>query len=139
MMVIAVAMTVFGPLAAATVWSPAIHGLEHGSVSWPFQDAGAGEGIVQLGGASGQASLQKQTVETVDLGGNGSQLTLQEQTAATVKLGSGSQSSTQAPVAGAVQLSGYHDNMGSYTNIFYPSIMLGGTFGSSGGGGCCGR
>jgi hypothetical protein len=45
--------------------------------------------------------------------------------------------STQAPASGSVQLSGYFENMGSYTNVYYSSIMLGGTFGASGGG-CCG-
>ena len=139
MMVIAVVVTVFGPLAAATVWSPGTYGLEHGSVSWPSQTVIANQEVVQLGGTAGQASLQEQTVAAVELEGNGSQLSSQEQTAATVQLGSGSQLSTQAPASGAVQLSGYYENMGSYTNIFYPSIMLGGTFSSSGGsGGCCG-
>jgi hypothetical protein len=117
MMVIAVAVTVFGSLAAATVWSPGTYGLERGSFSLPSQQVGSNQEVVQLGGTSSQASSQ-------------------EQAAATVQLGSSSQLSTQAPVSGAVQLSGYFENMGSYTNIFYPSIMLGGTFGSSGGSGC---
>jgi hypothetical protein len=117
MMVIAVAVTVFGSLAAATVWSPGTYGLERGSFSLPSQQVGSNQEVVQLGGTSSQASSQ-------------------EQTAATVQLGSSSQLSTQVPVSGAVQLSGYFENMGSYTNIFYPSIMLGGTFGSSGGSGC---
>ena len=136
--VIAFAMMVFGPLAAATVWSPGTYGLGYGSVSWPSQTVSANQDVVQLGGTAGQASLQEQTVAAVQLGNNSGQVTSQEQTVATVQLGSGGQLSSQAPASGSVQLSGYHDNMGSYTNIFYPSIMLGGTFGASGGGGCGG-
>jgi hypothetical protein len=140
MMVIAVAVMISGPLAAATVWSPGSYGLEHGSVSWPFQTVSANQEVVQLGGTTGQASVQEQTVAAMQLGNNSSQVSSQEQTAATVQLGSGGgQLSLQAPASGGVQLSGYYDNMGSYTNIFYPSIMLGGTFSSSGGSGsCCG-
>jgi len=138
MIAIAVAVTVFGSLAAATVWSPGVYGLERGSFSLPSQQVGSNQEVVQLGGTSSQASQQEQTTEAVQLGGNGSPSGSQQQTAATVQLGSSSQLSTQAPVSGAVQLSGYHENMGSYTNIFYPSIMLGGTFGSSGGSGGCG-
>lgn len=136
MTVIAFAMMVFGPLAAATVWSPGTYGLERGSVSLPSQQVSADQEVVQLGGTASQTSQQKQTTEAVQLGGNGSPSSPEEQTAATVQLGSTSQLSTQAPVSGTVQLSGYFENMGSYTNILYPSLMLGGTFGSSGGSGC---
>ncbi|GEM_PF-603031 len=137
-MAIAVAMMVFGPVAAATVWGPGTYGLGYGSVSWSSQDVSANKEVVQLGGYGSQASLKESTVAAMQLGNNSSQVSSQEQTAATVQLGSGgSQLSSQAPASGAVQLSGYHDNMGSYTNIFYPSIMLGGTFGSAGGGGGC--
>ncbi len=136
MIAIAVAVTVFGSLAAATVWSPGVYGLERGSVSLPSQQVGANQEVVQLGGTAGQASQQEQTTEAVQLGGTSSPSSPEEQTAATVQLGSSNQLSTQAPVSGAVQLSGYFENMGSYTNILYPSIMLGGTFGSSGGSGC---
>lgn len=139
MMVIAVAVTVFGSLAAATVWSPGTYGLERGSFSLPSQQVSADQEVVQLGGTSGQASSQEQTTEAVQLGGNDSPSGSQQQAAATVQLGSTSQLSTQAPVSGTVQLSGYFENMGSYTNVLYPSLMLGGTFGSSGGScGSCG-
>jgi hypothetical protein len=137
MIVIAVALMVFGPLAAATVWSSGTYGFDAGSVTWPSKSASAVEGATQLGGTAGQASVQEQTAAMVQLGSSGGQLSSQGQTAATVQLGSsGGQLGSQAPASGAVQLSGYHDNMGSYTNIFYPSIMLGGTFGASGGSGC---
>lgn len=116
--VIAFAMMVFGPLAAATVWSPGTYGSGYGSVSWPSQTVSANQDVVQLGGTAGQLSSQEQTAATVQLGSVGSQL------------------SSQAPASGAVQLSGYFENMGSYTNVYYSSIMLGGTFGSSGGSGC---
>jgi hypothetical protein len=120
MMVIAVAVTVFGSLAAATVWSPGTYGSGYGSVSLPSQQVSADREVVQLGGTSGQASSQEQTTEAVQLGSNGSPSGSQQQAAATVQLGSvGSQLSSQAPASGSVQLSGC-------------------TFGASGGSGGCG-
>jgi hypothetical protein len=152
---IALAMMVFGPMAAATVWSSGSYGFESGSVTWPTKEVSV-QGVTKLGGAASQASVRDQTASAVELGNNSSQeisqeetvavaqlgndsiqVASQEETAATVQLGSSSSSvSAQAPASGTVQLSGYYDNMGGYTNIFYPIKMLGGTFSSSGGGGC---
>lgn len=136
MMAIAITVTVFGTLAAATAQSPGVYGLEHGSVSWPSQQVSSDQEIVQLGGNAGQTGLQEQTGSLAQLGSDGSSSSSQEQAVAAVQLGSSSQLGTQKPASGTVQLSGYFDNMESYTNIFYSSIMLGGSFGSSGGGGC---
>jgi len=147
-------MMVFGPVAAATVWSSGSYGLEAGSVTWPTKDVSV-QGVTKLGGASRQASLEDQTASAMGLGNNSiqvisqgdgalfhlgnnsSQVASQEETATMVQLGIGGGSvSAQAPASGTVQLSGYYNNMGSYMNIFYPINMLGGTFSSSGGGGC---
>lgn len=136
MIVIAVAVMVFGPMAAATVWSSGSYGFDSGSVTWETMGVGS-EAVTQLGGTAGQANTLEQTAEMVQLGSNGNQASTQEQNVATVQLGSsGGQASTQASASGILQLSGYYENMGSYTNVYYPSIMLGGTFGGSGGGGC---
>lgn len=136
MMAIAIAVTAFGTLASATVWSPGIYGLGHDSVSWPSQQVSSDQEVVQLGGTAGQTSQQEQTGLSAQLGSDGSPSSPQEEAVAAVQLGSSSHLGTKTTASGAVQLSGYFDNMESYTNIFYPSIMLGGTFGNSGGGGC---
>jgi hypothetical protein len=155
----ALAMMVFGPVAAATFWSSGSYGLEAGSVTWPTKEVSV-QGVTKLGGAAGQAGPEDKTTSAVGLGNNSSQVGSQEEMAAAifqlgnnsiqvaseegavamVQLGSGGSSvSAQAPASGTVQLGGYYDNMGSYTNIFYPIKMLGGTFSSSGGGcGSCG-
>jgi hypothetical protein len=134
---IALAMMVFGPMAAATTWSSGSYGFDSGSVTWATTGVSSGA-VTQLGGATSQASTVGQTASAVGLGNNSIQVS-QEETAATVQLGSGSSSSSaQAPASGTVQLSGYFDNMGSYTNVYYPTMMLGGTFSSSGGGCGCG-
>lgn len=153
--VIAVAVTLFGSLAAATVWSSGSYGLEAGSVTWPTKEVSS-QDVTKLGGAAGQASLEDQTVSAMGLGNNSSQVISQEETAAMLPLGNnssqvasqeetsamvqlgsgGSSLSAQAPASGTVQLSGYYDNMEGYTNIFYPIKMLGGTFSSTGGGSC---
>lgn len=137
MTVIALAMMVFGPMAAATTWSSGSYGFDSGSVTWATTGVSS-EAVTQLGGTAGQASTVGNTASAVGLGNDSSQVS-QEETAATVQLGSGVSSvSAQAPASGTVQLSGYYDNMGGYTNIFYPIKMLGGTFSSSGGGCGCG-
>ncbi len=157
MTLIALAMMVFGPMAAATVWSSGSYGFESGSVTWPTKEVSV-QGVTKLGGAAGQASVEGQTASAVELGNNSSQMAPEEETVdvaqlgngssqaasqegavAMVQLGSGGSSvSAQAPASGTVQLSGYYGNMGSYTNIFYTSKMLGGAFSSSGGGCACG-
>lgn len=140
MILVAVALMVFGPLAAATIWSSGSYGFETGSVMWQAKNGNTVEGVTQLGGSAGQASVQEQTSEIVQLGGTFSQASSQGQTAAVVQLGSsGGQASSQATATGGLQLSGYFENMGSYTNIYYPSTMLSGSFGSAGSGGCCGQ
>ncbi|HII07881.1 MAG TPA: hypothetical protein HA349_11390 [Methanotrichaceae archaeon] len=117
---IAVAVMVFGPVAAGTVWSPGIYGIGYGSVSWPSQDVSTTKEVVQLGGSASQASPQKITVAAVQLGSYSNLV------------------SSQIPASGSVQLSGYYENMGNYKNILFRPI-LGGNFGSAGGaGGCCG-
>jgi hypothetical protein len=138
MTLIALAMMVFGPMAAATVWSSGSYGFESGSVTWPTKEVSV-QGVTKLGGTAGQASVEDQTASAVELGNNSSHWASEELTVAMVQLGSGGSSmSAQAPASGTVQLGGYYDNMGSYTNIFYTSKMLGGTFSSSGGGCACG-
>lgn len=131
---IALAMMVFGPMAAATTWSSGSYGFDSGSVTWATTGVSS-EAVTQLGGATSQASTVGQTASAVGLGNNSSQ----DEAASAVQLGSGSStSSAQASASGTMQLSGYYDNMGGYTNIFYPIKMLGGTFSSSGGGCGCG-
>lgn len=128
----AFAMMVFGPMAAATTWSSGSYGFDSGSVTWATTGVSSGA-VTQLGGAADQASM-------VGLGNNSSQAISQGETVATVLLGNGSSSSSaQASASGTLQLSGYFDNMGGYTNVYYPSMMLSGSFSSNGGGGCsCG-
>lgn len=135
MTVIAVAMMVFGPLATATFWSPGTYGLGSGSVSWPSMDARSAGEVVTLGAAEGQANSQETAAEAVQLG-RGGQTVTEEPNATAMQLGNGTQVVSQGATTGPVQLSGYYDNMGSYRNVLYPSVMLGGTFSSSGGGGC---
>lgn len=131
---IALCMMVFGPMAAATTWSSGSYGFDSGSVTWATTGVSSGT-VTQLGGAADQASTVGQTTSAVGLGNNSSQ----EETAAAVQLGSvSSSSSAQASASGTVQLSGYFDNMGSYTNIYYPSMMLSGSFSSNGGSCGCG-
>jgi hypothetical protein len=117
---IAFAMMVVGPLASATVWGVGTFGLGSGSVSWSSQDVSANGDVVQLGGSGSQANLKEPTVAAVHLGNSGGQV------------------SSQTPASGALQLSGYYENMGNYKNIYYSAMMLGGTFSSGGHGGCCG-
>lgn len=124
----ALAVMVFGPMAAATTWSSGSYGFDSGSVTWATAGVSS-EAVTQLGGTASQAS-------TVEVGNNSSQ----DEAASAVQLGSvSSSSSAQASASGTLQLSGYFDNMGSYTNVYYPTMMLGGTFSNTGGGcGCCG-
>ncbi|OPX82065.1 MAG: hypothetical protein A4E50_00579 [Methanosaeta sp. PtaB.Bin087] len=117
-MATALFLALSGPLASSTLWSSGIYGLGYGSVSWPSMKAGTGEEIVQLG-SYGIPTARASTVPVVQIGNY------------TVE------NVTTAETSGSVQLSGYYQNMGSFTNIYFRPI-LGGSFGSGGSSGCCG-
>ena len=121
MMAAALVLVVVGPMASAIVLNAGIYSLGYGSVSWPSEEAGTGEGIIQLSKSFGNYdSIASSPVPTV----------------AVVQLGNWTNATgaSQALFPGAVQLSGYYGNMGNYRNIYLPP-MVGTGFG---GGGCCG-
>jgi hypothetical protein len=133
----AFAIILFAEAAGATTWSPATYSLGVGAFSPTSQETGSDKNFVQL---SGYGLLGSRTVPTPPAAqqGSGGEV-VSTSSAAPVQLGSVGLASLQPAASGTLQLSGYHGNMGGYTNIFYPSFMLGGSFGSAGGGGCgCG-
>jgi hypothetical protein len=133
MTAMALSIIVLGTVAGATSWSPGMYGLGIGTFSWASQDGD--KEAVQLSGTGIMGIPQVPTFAAIRLGAGGQEAS-QDGGVAAVQLGSaGVQTASQNAAGGRLQLSGYHDNMGSYTNVLYPSFMLGGTFGG-GGGGC---
>lgn len=133
----ALAIIILGQVAGATTWSPGTYGLGVGAFSLASQNRSLDENIVQLSGYGLQGSRLVPILPAANLGAGGQEVSAKT-TVESVQLGSGGQASLPATVSGTLQLSGYHGNMGSYTNMFYPSFMLGGSFGSAGSGGGCG-
>ncbi|MDF0590057.1 hypothetical protein [Candidatus Methanocrinis natronophilus] len=132
----AFAIILFAEAAGATTWSPGTYSLGVGAFSPASLEKSADKNFVQL---SGYGLLGSRTVPTLPAAqqGSGGEV-VSTSSAAPVQLGSVGLASWQPAAPGTLQLSGYHGNMGGYTNIFYPSFLLGGSFGGAGGGGCGG-
>ena len=133
----ALAIIILGQVAGATTWSPGTYGLGVGAFSMASQERSLDEKIVQLSGYGLQGNRMVPILPAANLGAGGQEVSAKT-TVESVQLGSVGQASLQAPATGTLQLSGYHGNMGGYTNIFYPSFMISGSFGSAGSGGCGG-
>jgi len=115
----ALVLALSGPLASATLWSSGIYGLGYGSFSSASMSVRSEDGVVKLGSYGIPTTPQVSKVPAVQLGSYGIQ-------------------DVKAPeTPGALQLSGYFQNRGSYTNMYFTPI-LGGTFGGSGGCSSCG-
>jgi len=95
----------------------------YGSIAWPSMSASTTDGVVQLSSTyGGYNSIASSTVPGVSV----------------MRLGSYSPGNASAALpSGALQLSGFYGNMGSYTNMYFTPI-LGGVFGSGGGCASCG-
>jgi len=132
----AFAIILFGQAAGATTWSPGTYGLGVGAFSPASLEKSADKNFVQLSGYGFLGNRAVPTLPAAQQRLSGEEVSTSSP--APVRLGSAGLASLQAPASGTLQLSGYHGNMGGYTNIFYPSFMLGGGFGGAGGGGCGG-